>query len=57
MKTPEDLGEDPANKRGQIWRFGPLDKPVEAPAVYKVEVTFGEGAVTKKVGFDLTIQP
>jgi YD repeat-containing protein len=59
LNTPEDRGKDPnpANPRGQIWRFGPLGKVVEAAAVYKVEVSFGEGAVTQKAGFDLTIEP
>jgi hypothetical protein len=60
MDTPDDRGKDPnpANKRGQIWRFGPLGKVVEDAAVYKVEVTFGDPAtVSQKAGFDLTIEP
>ena len=57
IRTLEDLGKDPANPRGQIWRFGPLDEPVEQTAVYKVVVTFGDAPATVTAPFDLTIEP
>ena len=48
---------DALHKELFFWRFGPLDNAVEAAALYKVEVTFGDAPVTVKAGFDLTIQP
>jgi hypothetical protein len=53
--TPEKKDRSATFPRGHRWKFGPLDKVVEDPVVYRVEVTFGSGGVTAKAGFDLTI--
>jgi hypothetical protein len=54
--TPEKQ-DTKAPPRGNEWRFGPLDRTIEDPTVYKVEVRFGAGGITSASTFDLTVEP
>ena len=55
--SPELQGPAASPSRGEIWRFGPLDKVIEDDVVYSVEVNYGSGAVTETRDFDLTVEP
>jgi hypothetical protein len=54
---PSRKDDSAANPRGEIWELGPLDKVIEDPVVYHVEVTYGTAPNDLTRDFDLRIEP